>query len=203
MEIAYADVDWLANGHSFSDLWCLTFVRGLSEIDVLRRMGAEERSIRPLTYEELIDEGLFPDTVLAGRLGDWIVVVEESGWDALDALEVLSVETEAVSVLRHDYASDCFGYAVDGELITSFNPMIPAWRSGSDPDRLVDVMRDVGFDPTYAPGDADEREARAVKHPSVDGALLLAARLTGVMLTQDVLNAPLVAGDPAVHRFQG
>lgn len=203
MEITYADVDWLANGRDFSDLWCLAFVQGLSEIDVLRRMGAEERSIRPLTYEELIDEGLFPDTVLAGRLGDWIVVIEEYGWGSLDALEALSVGTEAVSVLRHDYASDCFGYAVNGESITSFNPMIPAWRSGCDPDRLVDLMRDVGFDPAYAPGDEDERGERAVRHPTVDGALLLAARLTGVMLTQDVLNGPLLGGDPSVHRFQG
>lgn len=200
MEITYADVDWLANGHDLGHIWCLTFVRGLSEIDVLRRMGAEERSIRPLTYEELFDEGLFPDTVLVGRSGAWIVIIEESGWEALEALEALSVGTEAVSVLRHDYAEDDFGYAVDGELITSFNPMIPAWRSGSDPDRLVDLMRDVGFEPAHTPGDEDDRE---VRHPTVDGALLLAARLTGVMLTQDVVNGPLIGGDPAVHRSPG
>lgn len=33
------------------DLWCLTFVRGLDEAEALRRVGAEERGISPLTYE--------------------------------------------------------------------------------------------------------------------------------------------------------
>ncbi|MGW0589815.1 DUF6461 domain-containing protein [Streptosporangium sp. NPDC002607] len=204
MEISCADVAWLASDYGLGDLWCLTFIRGLDEAEALRRVGAEERSIRPLTYEELIDEGLFPNTLLAGRLGDWAVLIEESGWDALDAVETLSVGSEAVSVLRHDYATNRFAYAVDGEVVTSFDPMIPAWRYGSDPDRLVGLMRDVGFDPAYVPGDgADEDNGeRAVEHPIVDGALMLVARLTGVMLTQEVLNGPLRGGDVGARRAQ-
>ncbi|MGS2641231.1 DUF6461 domain-containing protein [Streptosporangium sp. LJ11] len=205
MEISYADVAWLADDHGLGDLWCLTFVRGLDEAEALRRVGAEESSIRPLTYEELVDEGLFPDTLLAGRLGDWAVLIEESGWDALDAVKTLSAGSEAVSVLRHDYAADRFAYAVDGQVVTSFNPMIPAWRYGSDPDRLVSLMREAGFDPAYAPGDGtdEDNEERTVRHPRVDGALMLVARLTGVMLTQEVLNGPLLGGDVGTCRAQG
>ncbi|GAA3443817.1 DUF6461 domain-containing protein [Planomonospora venezuelensis] len=201
MEISYADVVWLTGDYGLGDLWCLTFVRGLDEAEALRRAGAEERSIRPLTYEELIDEGLFPDTLLAGRLGDWAVLIEESGWEALDALEVLSVGTEAVSVLRHDYAADRFEYAVDGGQVTSFNLMIPACRHGSDPDRLVSLMREAGVDPAYAPG-SESNKGRAVERPTVGGTLMLVARLTGVMLTQEVLNGPLLGGDVGARRVQ-
>ncbi|WP_406319125.1 DUF6461 domain-containing protein [Streptosporangium sp. NBC_01639] len=143
-----------------------------------------------------MDEGLFPDTVLAGRLGGWTVLIEVYGWQAteLDALRALSAGTEVVSVLRHDHASNYFVYARDGETMTSFNPNIPAWRYGSDPDRLVDVMREAGFDPGHTPGDEDEDEDENVYHPATDGALLLAARLTGVVLTQEVLNGPLLGG---------
>ncbi|MEU0486194.1 DUF6461 domain-containing protein [Streptosporangium sp. NPDC006013] len=194
MEITYADVAWLAEGYELGDVWCLTFVWGLDEAEALRRMGTTEGSIRPLTYEELDDEGLFPDTVLAGRLGGWTVLIERGGRQAIerDALRALSTATEVVSVLRHDHATDNFVYARDGETVTSFNPMIPAWRYGSDPDRLVDAMRAAGFDPARMPGGEDEDEN--ADHPAVGGALLLAVRLTRVVLTPEVLHGPLLGG---------
>ncbi|WP_344889886.1 DUF6461 domain-containing protein [Nonomuraea antimicrobica] len=208
MEFAYDDVAWIAHDYGLLGIWCLTFVRGLDEPEALRRAGVGERSIRPLRYEELMDPRLFPpDVVLAGRLDGWTVLIEVFGWAALDALPTLSVGTEAVSVRRHDDATDRFAYAVDGELVTAFDPMIPAWRSGSDPDRLVNLMRDVGFDPAYEPEGEDEDEAEENREwefdqPTVDGALLLAARLTGVMLTPDVLNGLLLGGDVAARRHQ-
>ncbi|MEU8271760.1 DUF6461 domain-containing protein [Sphaerisporangium sp. NPDC049002] len=76
MDITHADIAWLVDEEELGDLWCLTFVRGLDETEALRRMGAKEDSIRPLTYEALMDEGLFEDTALAGRRGDWTVLIE-------------------------------------------------------------------------------------------------------------------------------
>ncbi|MEU7889795.1 DUF6461 domain-containing protein [Microbispora bryophytorum] len=197
MNISRADIAWLYPEWGLGDLWCLTFVRDVDEIEALRRMGASEESIEPLTYEQLIDGGLFPDTVLAGRLGDWTALIEVYGWHAteIDTLRALSSGTESVSVLRHDYASDDFAYAVDGELITCFDPGIPAWRSGSDPDRLVNVMRDAGFDPDYTPGDS--HDGATGRRPNVASALLLVARLTGVMLTEEILNGPWLGGSVA------
>ncbi|MFB9878113.1 MULTISPECIES: DUF6461 domain-containing protein [Planobispora] len=194
MEITYADVAWLAEDYELGDVWCLTFVWGLDEAEALRRVGAAEGSIRPLTYEELDDEGLFPDTVLAGRLGGWTVLIERGGWQATerDAVRALSAATEVVSVLRHDHATGNFVYARDGETVTSFNPTIPAWRYGRDPDRLVDAMRAVGFDPARTPGGEDEGEN--ADHPAVGRALLLAVRLTRVVLTPEVLRGPLLGG---------
>ncbi|MER5645486.1 DUF6461 domain-containing protein [Streptosporangium sp. NPDC002524] len=196
MEITSADVAWLARGYELGDQWCLAFARGPDEAEALRRIGADDRSIRLLTCRELIDEGVFPGMILAGRLEDWTVLIEPHGWRASEpgVLRALSAGTEAVMVMRQDHSAHLFEYAVDGELVTSFDPMIPAWRYGSDPDRLVDAMRAVGFDPGYAPGDGDENEEEIFNHPTVDGALLLAFRLTGVVLTQDVLNRLLLGG---------
>ncbi|MEU9833477.1 DUF6461 domain-containing protein [Streptosporangium sp. NPDC048047] len=190
MVFTYDDVAWLAEDDELGDLWCLTFVRGLSEVEALRRLGADQQSFRPLTYDELIDENLFPETVLAGRVGDWTVLIEESGWRCTEAdrAQALSAGTVAVAVLRHDYASDDFVYAVDGELVTYFNPKIPQWRHGNDPDRLNDLMREAGLDPDDVPG-------AGTKAPSsVSGALLLAARLTGVALLPETVKGPLMSG---------
>ncbi|MEU9889327.1 DUF6461 domain-containing protein [Sphaerisporangium sp. NPDC051011] len=190
MAFTYDDVAWLAEDDELGDLWCLTFVHGVSEVEALRRLGADQESIRPLTYDELIDEGLFPETVLAGRVGEWTVLIEESGWTCTEAdkAQALSAGTVTVAVLRHDYASDDFVYAVDGVLVTYFNPKIPEWRHGSDPDRLNDLIREAGLDPDDVPG-------TGAKAPSsVSGALLLAARLTGVVLPPEIVKMPLMSG---------
>lgn len=69
MAYTYADVAWLAEDDELGDLWCLTFVRGVGEVEALLRLGADQNSIRPLTHDELLDDGLSPETVLAGRGG--------------------------------------------------------------------------------------------------------------------------------------
>ncbi len=193
VETTYADIAWLVEEDELGDLWCLAFVRGLDEAEALRRMGAKEESIRPLTYEALMDEGLFEEMVLAGRLDDWTVLIEVYGWQATepDVLRALSAGTEVVSVLRHDYYANDFMYAVDGGLVTYFNYMQPARRYGSDPDRLVAAMMEAGFGPEHRGDDEEDGNAH---RPTIDGALLLAAGLTGVVLTQDVLSGPLMGG---------
>ncbi|MGW5685404.1 DUF6461 domain-containing protein [Nonomuraea sp. NPDC003754] len=50
-----------------------------------------------------------------------------------------------MSICRHDYASDAFAYIVDGEPVTWFDPQGPRSRSGIDPDRFVEEMREVGL----------------------------------------------------------
>ncbi|MEV4249695.1 DUF6461 domain-containing protein [Streptosporangium canum] len=87
-----------------------------------------------------------------------------------------------------DDAGTDFVYVVDGELVTYFNPKIPNWRHGSDPDRLNDLMRQAGLDPDDVPGTGAEAPS------SASGALLLAARLTGVVLTPEIIKGPLMSG---------
>ncbi|MEU5869884.1 DUF6461 domain-containing protein [Nonomuraea sp. NPDC047529] len=201
MEIPRVDFSWIASGWELGDIWCLTFVRGLDEAEALRRMGVAEESIRPLTYRELADEGLFPHTVLAGRLEGWVVLIERNGSQATepDTIRALSAKTELISVLRHDYATDLFVYAIDGDRLTSFDPRKPAWRYGSDPDRLLDAMEAVGIHPNHLSGvhatpETDDEWDTGPQAPTMSEALMLAARITGVLMSQEVLNAVLLSG---------
>ncbi|MEU4829936.1 DUF6461 domain-containing protein [Streptosporangium sp. NPDC023615] len=49
------------------------------------------------------------------------------------------------------HASDFFVYAADGEVVTWFDLSGPDARAGSDPDRFVAMMREVGLDPALDP----------------------------------------------------
>ncbi|MFS1305041.1 DUF6461 domain-containing protein [Streptosporangium longisporum] len=67
-----------------------------------------------------------------------------------------------------------------------------ARRLRSDPDRFVNTMRAAGLDPAHTPGSEDKHGN--ADHPAVGRALLLAARLTRVVLTPEVLRGPLLGG---------
>ncbi|WP_238008960.1 DUF6461 domain-containing protein [Dactylosporangium sp. AC04546] len=125
----------------FGEIWCLTFVRGVDGREALRRFGAYPETAAPRTLEELgemklsFDAG-YPTVAAVTEVGGWAVVLEPEGFEAAHTLlEAVSVGTEAVSVLRHDYASDRFGHAADGVLLTGFDPDRPGRRWGAEPDR--------------------------------------------------------------------
>jgi hypothetical protein len=101
----------------------------------------------------------------------------------------VSLGTEAVSVLRHDYASPSFEYAVDGTLVVGFDPTFPAYRHGSEPNRLVPLMGELGF----ATEENDDDGDLSNFDNTISRSLLLAERLTGVLPTFDVLTGPLTS----------
>ncbi|ACZ86083.1 DUF6461 domain-containing protein [Streptosporangium roseum] len=47
--------------------------------------------------------------------------------------------------MEYIHASDYCVYAIDGEQVTCFDQSVPGTRRGSDPDRLVSKMREVGL----------------------------------------------------------
>nr|WP_042185077.1 DUF6461 domain-containing protein [Kibdelosporangium sp. MJ126-NF4]CEL16500.1 hypothetical protein [Kibdelosporangium sp. MJ126-NF4]CTQ90452.1 hypothetical protein [Kibdelosporangium sp. MJ126-NF4] len=176
------------------EIFCLTFVKEVDATEALRRMGGYPDTIDTRTLTEIgdlhnFDDG-FPDMASAVALGDWTVLFEPSGFTGSGLITALSLGTEAVSVLRHDYASPRFGYAVDGELITEFDPTFPTNRHGADPDRLLPQMLDVGFTVTedeegeFDDDMFDDDTARSLR---------LTERLTGALPTFEVLTGPLTS----------
>jgi hypothetical protein len=174
------------------EIACLTFVRGVNEAEALRRLSAYPDTIGEKDPDEILEfleefDGDNPQVALAIGLESWSVVFEPMGFCGADhaLLTAASVGTEAISVLRHDYASAAFAYAVDGELITGFEPSYPAPASmhGADSQRLWPAMRAVGF----RPPDEDDGENR---QQTVAMALLLAQHLTGVVLPPGVMDKP-------------
>ncbi|MFG1873584.1 DUF6461 domain-containing protein [Sphaerisporangium sp. NPDC049003] len=178
------DIAWLADDYEVDDTWCLTFIEGVDEHEALARFGVPAASVRSMTFAELMRDGLFPDTVLAARIGDWAVLLEVHGEECLGAIEELSAGTRAVSVVRNDNASEAFAYARDGSVVTGFDPdASSSSRWGSDPDHLLPLMEQAGF--PVGPGDSAAERGEP---------LLLAASITGVMLTREILERPLPAG---------
>ncbi|MET0135026.1 MAG: DUF6461 domain-containing protein [Kibdelosporangium sp.] len=189
-DLAWADAS-PGDGPMLDEIFCLTFIRGVDGTEALRRMGALPDTVATRTCSDIedlhnFDDG-YPEVASVLPLGAWTVVLEPNGFNGSHLTPVVSCGTEAVSVLRHDYASPTFAYAVDGELITQFDPTFPAYRHGADPDRLLSRMHDVGF--TTAEDDED--------HDGFGGdtgrSLRLIEQLTGVLPSFEALTGPLTS----------
>ncbi len=176
------------------DIFCLTFVKGVDEAEALRRMGGYADTSARRTGAELgelmgdFDAG-FPQMAAALSLGAWSVVIEPEGFEGsdVDLLESVSRGTEALSVLRHDYASPQVAYAVDGVAVAGFDPDFPGddrmW--GTDPGTLRPLLLEAGLD-GLAP-DEDSWE------PAGPRALVLAELVTGTAMPVDPLAGPALS----------
>ncbi|SEG87264.1 hypothetical protein SAMN05444920_10650 [Nonomuraea solani] len=199
---------WSLEHDPLGEIYCVTFVRGLDQAEVLRRYAPDGPAGREMSFRELDAEvGDYVMVTEGGRggghvgviaVGGWCVAIEPWGWTTVmnERLARLSVGSEVVSVNRHDYASDDhFSYAVDGTVITCFGMASPDVRHGADKDRLNDLMREIGFPPEEIETD-EEWEARYddLAPNGLSRAFALATRLTGVTFTPDLLDGPLLVG---------
>ncbi|QFY13819.1 hypothetical protein GBF35_51210 [Nonomuraea phyllanthi] len=191
------DLSYFPGHETLEDIYCVSFVRALSPEEVLRRFGVEEDTMEEVGFDELFErstETMRDDAagfIGAAKVGDWTLVVEPGGWQlAVDSgiYTPVSRGTELVSVCRHDYASDAFAYIVDGTPVVWFDPALPNARSGSDPDRLVDKMREVGLDPDH---DSDGAE---IDHP-LERSFALASGITGLAFSSDILDLPFLGAE--------
>ncbi|MFC6886489.1 DUF6461 domain-containing protein [Actinomadura yumaensis] len=201
LEVSRDGVEWMDDDEPLGEICCLTFVKGVDENEVLSRLGALPDTLRPRTLAEADGsyEAGYPQFAFALDLGGWTVLIEPNGFQGtlIERLTALSQGTEAVSVQRHDYADHGFRYAVDGTLVTGFEPTWPGRRWGSEPDRLLGQMRAVGLAPAPADdadGDEDEDEDDSLLSAYVP-ALLLAGLITGAVPHADALAGELSSAE--------
>jgi hypothetical protein len=175
----------------FGEIYCLTFVRGVGETEALRRMGGLKDTMRHRDLagvrEEMdsYDAG-YPRIAQALGLGEWTVIIEPEGFlgSGVDLLNAVSQGTEAVSVLRHDYAEDRFVHGADGTVLTGFVPRsAAAVRWGAEPDRLLAQMVAAGMS-------LEEDASSFLVHPHV-AALRLVGQLVGPL--PDLTDGPLLS----------
>jgi len=189
--LAWADA-YPGQGPTLGEIFCLTFVKGVDTTEALRRMGGLFDTVAVRALPEIGDQHTFdngyPELASAVELDGWTVLLEPGGFEGSHLVEALSQGTEAVSVLRHDYASPTFEHAVDGTLVVRFDPTFPAYRYGSDPDRLVPLMREVGF-----VTEDDEDDDGGQYDNAISRSLMLTERLTAVLPTFDMLTGPLAS----------
>ncbi|WP_162834571.1 DUF6461 domain-containing protein [Amycolatopsis circi] len=189
------ELAWLESYRPLHDIFCVSFVHGLDPPEVVRRFGAadgEQMSFEQLNglvaeYVEQTQGGNGGGYVGVVQSGGWSVAVEPWGWQGNlpEVVAGLSKSSEVVSVNRHDYAEARFVYAVDGAVVTGFAPRLPSLRYGSEPERLTPLLRAAGLDP-----EGDERPPNPIA-----AAFAVAAEVTGVVFTSEMLEESLLVGD--------
>jgi len=193
MAATAADYTWVADDPMF-EAYCLTLARGLAPAEFLGRLGARPEASRTgisALYEPSYDVWADNERMAAQHLfigaaavpgdgGDWALGVEINGYLGAtpEAIVPLSAGTSIVSHYRSVNADGRFHWVEDGDIRLYFEPLEPAYREGSTPDALVDVMREVGF---------DLQEDTEYEHPT-EATFALAERLTGIRVTMDLLE---------------
>ena len=157
----------------------VTFARGVSPEEVVRRLGADPSAGVDMLHHEVLEaqgEGYdFRLGVQVDQVDGWTVVVEPNGWllTVPDTAESVSASGELVSVFWNVNALTQFIVAKDGMIIRRFDPLLYEQPTTGEP-----LPEEAGL-PVGHPG---EPRLAAVE---------LAERLTGVRLTRDwLLNQP-------------
>ncbi|WP_306362101.1 DUF6461 domain-containing protein [Nocardia sp. CC227C] len=211
-----APFEWLAASESQASplgvLFSVAFFRGLDRSEVVRRFNNGEDSSQELDFQQLNDRmveflgktdggsggghvGVFP-------AGEWSVAIEPCGFWATDSdvLADLSRGCAVLAITRHDYARHSLAYAIDSTLVTAHALEIPHIRWGTDPDRLNDYMRELGMVLDSSDNEIDwDAAGNTTYNILVPRAFALAAKVTGVSFTPDMLNEPLLVG-PIAYR---
>ncbi|WP_239647319.1 DUF6461 domain-containing protein [Nocardiopsis baichengensis] len=185
-----ADYAWFEETQpDLAEAFCLSYVRGLTKTESLRRLGAPQERLRSLPIADAVEAGLCcedgpPPTAHALTLNGWAVVVEPTGCRATrpDCYRALSAQTELVSVrvlLDRRYE---FRWVADGVLRTFFDAREPHLRRGTRPDALAAEMSSVGLS-----GNEPDDPSASV--------LALAERVTGVRIRAGHLDGPLLGAE--------
>ncbi|MFD3426209.1 DUF6461 domain-containing protein [Nocardia fluminea] len=213
-----APFQWLNASESQADplgeIFSVGFFRNLDPSEVMRRVSKHDDSGQESDFEELNDRmveflgktggGHGGGHVGVFRAGAWSMAIEPVGWWMTDrtALAELSRDCEVLAITRHDYAEPSLEYAIDGTIVTGHRLCYPHIRWGCDPDRLNDYMRELGMklDMTDDEDDSDSDAWDISYSAVVPRAFALAAKVTGVSFTADMLDQPLLIG-PISYRW--
>ncbi|MEV1172403.1 DUF6461 domain-containing protein [Nonomuraea sp. NPDC049784] len=191
-----------------SMIFSVAFFRGLDPAEVVRRFSRGEDSGQESDFDgldakasEFVNEtagGNGGGYVGVFQAGEWCVAVEPYGWMVTlhEVVTKLSRGCEVLAVTRHDYAAEhSFAYAIDGTIVTGYWPRYPYERYGSDPDRLNAFMRELGMGLDEPEDDAAWDAAWEDNYDTaVPRAFALAAKVTGVPFTPDLLDRPMLVG---------
>ncbi|MYV99936.1 DUF6461 domain-containing protein [Streptomyces sp. SID3343] len=151
-------VEWLEDSAFDEFGYCVTFARGLSAVELLRRMGCDTTNTAGKTptdanhwIEDVADEfghravADKESVIRAGEANGWAFAVEDAGIRGIDhdVLAVVSTATVAMSTFRNVNALTQFLYVESGKVVCAFESA--QVRDGTDPDRLVPYLTRAGL----------------------------------------------------------
>ncbi|MGH3280904.1 MAG: DUF6461 domain-containing protein [Trebonia sp.] len=152
---------------------CVTLIEAGDPAAVVRAFGGRMEEARRLSAEEIGEVFGGEPSVAVRRQGDWVIAIEDNGWQGsrTEVLRRVCEETRAVSAFWNVNAVTRFSYAADGRLLTGFDALTPEWRDGDDPDCLEETRDGLPWQ--------DDRRVALV--------LALAARVTGQQVSPEWL----------------
>jgi hypothetical protein len=176
---------WFLTG-GLGNVYALTWVKRLSPAQVVARMAGRRLGThrRPDGGWSRLPGARANEAVVAvTRAGGWALLVEDA--DPIgahdDTVATLSQGTRLVTFSHNYRAADRFVLAADGAIVVGFDPGYPPDRDGTQPDLLVEAMREVGLKPSL-------QEPPTAYVPPELAALALTERVTGVPLTYPLLH---------------
>lgn len=107
----------------------------------------------------------------------------------MEVLRALSRRGEALSLKGDVLGTTRFSYAVDGIVLTRFDPRVPALRQGGQPDALSPLMREVGLDPNPS---GNPLEHAVLEGEAIEKSMALAEQITGTHVDSSLLHTPLM-----------
>ena len=174
-----------------------TFARGASPEQVMTAFGMNPARALLVPASDFAQALHDPDWlrteppehpwIRVGVAGEWGFALDESmagsgGYEDA-AVSALAAGTEVV-LFTHTQTIDDFRYWADGTLVTSFEPMNGSERYGTEPDRFVERMRQVGL-PTAIDDDDDDTD------PVIALLRMLTVAL-GIWVPRDLALGPLL-----------
>ena len=130
--------------------FCLTFVRGAADEQVLAAFGADpipDAGIMPRAAPAAAQSGL--PLLLLRPAGDWLAALEQHippRGARPGVLRRVSAAAEAVSIYQDiGKQNHEFAHAADGEVISAVTTSVPPRWWGSDPERLRPLAHEIGL----------------------------------------------------------
>lgn len=166
---------------------CFTFIKGITDDEVVRRAGLSDVEWRDLSHEDdpfnVLDQNV--GAVFAD--GVWTVLYQDNGYPQQIATSLCSAEDVscAVVVFWNVNAVLEFSYWENGSLVAGFSDFT-SQHIGSAPDRLINDLQSFGLTD-------DGPEEAQFSHEQYRRMLALAEHLTGVRITPDFLSRERVA----------
>jgi hypothetical protein len=199
--VNYADYTWFTQ-HRLYYAFCLTSVKGIDPPEALRRLEAQNvEQLSGLDSFLQYAENNFPFhthnpyPIGATALGGGTLLVEYNGFLGVQRQLAgpLSAGTDVATHFSNVDRDGNFRWLRDGEVRLEFDPLFACSRSGADPDGLVDVLREIGFD-------LSDEEDCGYEH-CTEKTMVLCEYLTGLRFTEELMaDADYLSGLVTLQR---
>jgi uncharacterized protein DUF6461 len=183
-----ADYAWFESEFpDLADAYCIALIRGILPDEVLHRLGASPEMTThgiEAAYESAFQAiGRYEGFLALTRIGDWTLSVEPNGFAcSLDAVAAtLAHDTTLVSHYLNVNFVSRFLWIESDNIKLSFELLWSRTRTGTEANRVVDLITDAGF--------VFSEDAKADDGAVIEASFALAEILTGVRVTPDLLRS--------------